>query len=55
LTLFDDDIAAMIWIPLHFAITPLLGFIVSIMGKYRGRTKELKFTTIGCHGNGVKP
>jgi hypothetical protein len=25
------------------------------MGKYRGRTKELKFTTIGCHGNGVKP
>ena len=34
LTLFDVDIAAMIWIPLHFAITPLLGFTVSIVSVY---------------------
>lgn len=35
LTLFQMDLAAMIWTPLHFAITPLLGFIVSIVSVYK--------------------
>ena len=50
LTLFKVDIVAMLWVPLHFVITPILGIIVSIVSVYIAlkRKKVVPIATSIC-------